>query len=164
MGGSNLSRIKRLGLRQRGFVMMTMVVVCWEMFVIMWRESFKFQRCGQFSPILDSFIWRWHPRRRLGLHVCALVEDRGGNPNANDIPIPKHDNKLYFVLHLERIMIASGCLGNTWGPLLRKCTRFQILDMGESTQLSPMVEWWLWHMKWQLGWYLITLILILSLC
>jgi hypothetical protein len=24
----------------------------------------------------------------------ALVEDHGGNPNANDIPIPKHDNKI----------------------------------------------------------------------
>jgi hypothetical protein len=92
---------------------MTIVVVCWEMFAIMLRESFKFQRCGQFSLVLDSFKWRWHPWRRLGLLARALVEDHGGNPNANDIPIPNMTTKLYFVLHLKRIMITSGCLGNT---------------------------------------------------
>lgn len=35
MGDSNLLRIKRLGISKWGFVLMTKVVMCWEMFVIM---------------------------------------------------------------------------------------------------------------------------------
>jgi len=44
---------------------------------------------------------------------CAHVEAKGGNSNANDIPISKNDNKLCIMFHLEKITMVNGCLGKT---------------------------------------------------
>lgn len=67
---------KKARYKQMRFFLMKKVVVCWEMFVIMWRESLKFQRFGQFALVLESFTWRWHPWSRLGfiwLNVHLLM-------------------------------------------------------------------------------------------
>lgn len=144
--------------------MMTKLVVCWEMFKTLWKESIKFQWFGWFSPILDSFTWRWHSWRMLV--SFTLVDNHGGNLDAQmTFPFPNETKKLYIMLHLE-----INDHDNTWlfGKnlimIFYKRRRFQILDMGECIQLNPIMKSCSSHLKWQLGWSLIAHVLTLFLC
>jgi hypothetical protein len=50
---------------------------------------------------------------QVGLHLAkhAHVDVHGGNLNAKAFHFPNMTTKLCIMLHLERIMITSGCLG-----------------------------------------------------
>jgi len=104
---------------------------------------------------------------KAGFHFpnCSHGTKLGaGNPNLNDVPTSKHENKILHHAPPKNDHDSRWLFGKNFHLLFCKWEMFLLLDMGMFILLSLMVVSCLWHTKWQLGWSLIALVLTLWLC